>query len=37
MNQNIWGSHLWFSLHSISFNYPLSPSIEDKNNYKNFF
>ena len=37
MNQNIWGPHLWFSLHSISFNYPLKPSIEDKNNYKNFF
>jgi hypothetical protein len=28
---------LWFSLHSISFNYPLEPSIEDKKNYKNFF
>ena len=37
MNQNIWGPHLWFSLHSISFNYPLKPSIEDKNNYKDFF
>jgi hypothetical protein len=37
MNQNIWGPHLWFSLHTISFNYPLEPSIEDKNNYKNFF
>jgi len=37
MNQNIWGPHLWFSLHSISFNYPLKPSIDDKNNYKNFF
>lgn len=37
MNQNIWGPHLWFSLHSISFNYPLKPSIEDKKNYKNFF
>ena len=37
MNQNIWGSHLWFSLHSISFNYPLFPTIDDKNNYKNFF
>jgi hypothetical protein len=37
MNQNIWGPHLWFSLHTISFNYPLDPSIEDKNNYKNFF
>ena len=37
MNQNIWGPHLWFSLHSISFNYPLKPSVEDKNNYKSFF
>jgi hypothetical protein len=37
MNQNIWGPHLWFSLHTISFNYPLKPTIEDKNNYKNFF
>jgi hypothetical protein len=37
MNQNIWGPHLWFSLHSISFNYPLKPTIEDKHNYKNFF
>jgi len=37
MNQNIWGPHLWFSLHSITFNYPLKPTMEDKNNYKNFF
>jgi hypothetical protein len=37
MNQNIWGSHLWFSLHTMSFNYPLKPTIEDRNNYKNFF
>jgi hypothetical protein len=37
MNQNIWGPHLWFSLHSMSFNYPLKPSLKDKNNYKNFF
>ena len=37
MNQNIWGSHLWFSLHTMSFNYPLKPTTEDKNNYKNFF
>jgi hypothetical protein len=37
MNQNIWGPHLWFSLHSISFNYPLQPSIEDINNYNIFF
>lgn len=37
MNQNIWGPHLWFSLHTMSFNYPLKPTEDDKNNYKNFF
>ncbi len=37
MNQNIWGPHLWFSLHTISFNYPLKPKDEDKENYKSFF
>ncbi len=37
MNQNIWGSHLWFSLHTITFNYPLNPSKDDIENYKNFF
>jgi hypothetical protein len=37
MNQNIWGPHLWFSLHTISFVYPNNPTIEDKTNYKNFF
>ena len=37
MNQNIWGSHLWFSLHTISFAYPIKPTINDQNNYKNFF
>lgn len=37
MNQNIWGSHLWFSLHTITFSYPLNPSNKDKEYYKNFF
>ncbi len=37
MNQNIWGPHLWFSLHTISFTYPLKPKDNDKNNYKLFF
>jgi hypothetical protein len=37
MNQNIWGPHLWFSLHTMSFNYPLKPSDEEKKNYLNFF
>jgi hypothetical protein len=37
MNQNIWGPHLWFSLHTISFDYPITPDDNDKKNYKNFF
>jgi hypothetical protein len=37
MNQNIWGSHMWFSLHTISFNYPLKPSEKDKKQYENYF
>ena len=37
MNQNIWGPQMWFTLHSITFNYPLKPTEADKNNYKLFF
>jgi len=37
MNQNIWGSHLWFSLHTITFSYPNNPTNKDKEQYKNFF
>ena len=37
MNQNIWGPHLWFSLHTISFTYPLKPTSSDMNNYKIFY
>ena len=25
MNQNIWGPHMWFVLHTITFNYPINP------------
>ncbi len=37
MNQNIWGPNLWFSLHTMTFVYPLKPSDNDKINYKTFF
>jgi hypothetical protein len=37
MNQNIWGPNLWFSLHTMTFVYPLKPSENDKKNYKLFF
>ena len=36
MNQNIWGPHTWFALHSISFAYPLYPTSQDKERYKTF-
>lgn len=32
----IWGPPLWHFLHTISFNYPVNPSEEDKDNYYNF-
>lgn len=33
---SIWGPSMWHSLHSISFNYPVNPTIKDKRNYRNF-
>jgi hypothetical protein len=33
----IWGPHLWGALHAISFGYPINPTKEQKENYKNFF
>jgi len=33
----IWGPGLWIGLHSISFGYPIHPTIEQKRDYKNFF
>ena len=32
----IWGPALWHFLHTISFNYPVNPSEEDKDNYYDF-
>ncbi len=36
MLTSVWGPSLWHSLHTISFNYPVNPTKEDKNNYKKF-
>lgn len=36
MLTSIWGPTLWHFLHTISFNYPISPTINDKSNYKKF-
>jgi len=37
MMTSIWGPPLWHTLHTISFNYPINPTKEDKINYYNFF
>jgi hypothetical protein len=34
---SIWGPQLWFTLHCISFNYPIKPTPTDKQNYRTFF
>jgi len=36
MLTSVWGPSLWHFLHTISFNYPIKPSMEDRNNYRNF-
>jgi hypothetical protein len=37
MLTKIWGTHLWESVHCITFGYPLKPSKDDIEHYKNFF
>ena len=37
MDPNVWGSHAWIFLHSITYNYPDNPSVNDINNHYNFF
>lgn len=36
MLTSVWGPSLWHYLHTMSFNYPVNPTREDKKNYKNF-
>jgi len=36
MITNIWGPPFWLVLHTMSFNYPIHPTEEDKKNYMNF-
>ena len=33
---SIWGPLVWTTLHTISFNYPVHPTNEDKKHYKDF-
>ena len=36
MLTRVWGPSMWHTLHTISFNYPVHPTNEDKKNYRNF-
>ena len=36
MVTNIWGPPLWHYLHTMSFNYPINPTVEDKLHYREF-
>ena len=36
MLTSVWGPSLWHYLHTMSFNYPVNPTYEDKKNFKNF-
>jgi len=36
MLTGIWGPGMWHYLHTMSFNYPVHPKLEDKNHYRDF-
>ena len=36
MLTSVWGPPMWHFLHTMSFNYPINPTVEDKKNYSNF-
>lgn len=36
MSSNVWGPAMWFYLHTMSFNYPVKPTVQDKKHYKDF-
>ena len=36
MLTTVWGPALWHYLHTMSFNYPVNPTINDKKHYKDF-
>jgi hypothetical protein len=33
---SVWGPAFWHSLHTLSFNYPVNPTPEDKKHYRDF-
>jgi len=36
MLTTVWGPSMWHYLHTMSFNYPVNPTSEDKKHYKDF-
>ena len=36
MMTHVWGPSLWMSIHTMSFNYPVKPTAQDKKHYMNF-
>jgi len=36
MLTTVWGPGMWHYLHTMSFNYPVHPSLADKRHYRNF-
>ena len=36
MLTTVWGPSMWHFLHTMSFNYPVEPTLEDKTHYKEF-
>ena len=36
MLTTVWGPSTWHLLHTMSFNYPIDPTCEDKRNYRDF-
>ena len=36
MLTSVWGPPMWHYLHTMSFNYPINPTQEDKQHYKDF-
>ncbi len=36
MLTTVWGAPMWHYLHTMSFNYPVKPTLEEKRNYRNF-
>jgi hypothetical protein len=36
MLTTVWGPGIWHYLHTMSFNYPINPTLSDKRHYRNF-